>query len=60
MMFNPSLKSVYLFVPGLMALILMLVSALMTSISITREKESGTMEVLLVSSLRPVFLISRV
>ncbi|ABB23941.1 ABC transporter permease [Pelodictyon luteolum] len=57
MMFNPSLKSVYLFVPGLMAMILMLVSALMTSISITREKESGTMEVLLVSSLRPVQII---
>lgn len=53
MLFNPALKSVYLFVPGLMALILMLVSSLMTSISITREKESGTMEALLVSSLRP-------
>jgi ABC-2 type transport system permease protein len=57
MMFNPSLKSVYLFVPGLMAMILMLVSALMTSISITREKESGTMELLLVSSLRPFQVI---
>ncbi|HCD35486.1 MAG TPA: ABC transporter permease [Chlorobium sp.] len=57
MMFNPGLKSVYLFVPGLMALILMLVSALMTSISITREKESGTMEVLLVSSLKPIQII---
>jgi len=57
MMFNPALKSVYLFVPGLMALILMLVSALMTSISITREKETGTMELLLVSSLRPVQII---
>ncbi|NTW82392.1 MAG: ABC transporter permease [Chlorobiaceae bacterium] len=57
MMFNPSLKSVYLFVPGLMALILMLVSALMTSISIAREKENGTMEILLVSSLRPFQII---
>jgi len=57
MLFNPELKSVDLFVPGLMALILMLVSALMTSISITREKESGTMEVLLVSSLRPAQII---
>ncbi|NTU87969.1 MAG: ABC transporter permease, partial [Chlorobiaceae bacterium] len=55
--FNPALRSVYLFVPGLMALILMLVSALMTSISITREKEIGTMEVLLVSSLRPTEII---
>lgn len=57
MLFNPELKSVYLFVPGLMALILMLVSALMTSISITKEKEFGTMEVLLVSSLRPYQII---
>jgi ABC-2 type transport system permease protein len=57
MMFNPGLKSVYLFVPGLMALILMLVSALMTSISITREKENGTMELLLVSSLKPIQVI---
>jgi ABC-2 type transport system permease protein len=57
MMFNPALKSVYLFVPGLMAMILMLVSALMTSISITREKETGTMELLLVSSLKPVQVI---
>jgi ABC-2 type transport system permease protein len=57
MRFNPELKSVNLFVPGLMALILMLVSALMTSITITREKEMGTMEVLLVSPLRPVQII---
>lgn len=53
MRFNPELKSVYLFVPGLIALVLMLVCALMTSITITREKELGTMEVLLVSPLRP-------
>lgn len=58
MMFNPELKSVNLFVPGLMAMLLMLVSALMTSISITREKESGTMELLLVSSLRPLQIIA--
>ena len=57
MMFNPGLKSVFLFVPGLMAMILMLVSALMTSISITREKENGTMELLLVSSLKPLQVI---
>jgi len=55
--FNPELKSVYLFVPGLIALILMLVCALMTSITITREKEMGTMEVLLVSPLRPLQII---
>ncbi|RMH53957.1 MAG: ABC transporter permease [Bacteroidetes bacterium] len=57
MRFNPELRSVYLFVPGLIALVLMLVCALMTSITITREKEVGTMEVLLVSPLRPVPII---
>ncbi len=57
MMFNPGLKSVFMFVPGTMALILMLVSAMMTSISIAREKEMGTMEVLLVSPLRPIQII---
>jgi len=57
MLFNPELKSVYLFVPGLMALILLLVSALMTSITITREKEFGTMEILLVSPLQPYQII---
>ncbi|NND72863.1 MAG: ABC transporter permease [Rhodothermales bacterium] len=57
MRFNPELKSVILFVPGLIALILMLVCALMTSITITREKEVGTMEILLVSPLRPSQII---
>lgn len=57
MIFNPEMKSVYMFVPGLMAVILLLVSALMTSISITREKELGTMEVLLASPLKPVQII---
>jgi ABC-2 type transport system permease protein len=57
MRFNPTLESVNLFVPGLIAVILMLVSTLMTSITITREKETGTMEVLLVSPLRPVQII---
>ncbi len=53
MLFNPQLESVNLFVPGLIAVILMLISTLMTSISITREKEMGNMEILLVSPLRP-------
>lgn len=53
MFFNPELKSVFMFVPGVMTIILMLVSAMMTSISITREKELGTMEILLVSPLKP-------
>ncbi len=57
MMFNQSLKSVFMFVPGTMAMILMLISALMTSISIVREKELGTMEVLLVSPLKPLQII---
>jgi ABC-2 type transport system permease protein len=57
MQFNPTLESAYLFVPGLLAFILTIVSALMTSVSITREKETGTMEVLLVSPLRPPQII---
>ena len=57
MFYNEQMKSVYMFVPGTMALILMLISAMMTSISITREKELGTMEVLLVSPLKPVQII---
>lgn len=57
MMYNPELRSVNLFVPGLIAVILMLISALMTSISITREKEMGNMEILLVSPLKPYHII---
>ena len=57
MRFNPTLESVNLFVPGLIALVLTLVSALMTAISLSREKERGTMEVLLVSPLRPAQII---
>ena len=49
----PTLESANLFVPGLIALVLTLVSALMTAISLSREKERGTLEVLLVSPLRP-------
>lgn len=57
MYYNPELESVFMFVPGLMGLLLMLISAMMTSISITREKELGTMEVLLVSPLKPIQII---
>jgi len=53
MFYNEEMKGVYMFVPGLMALILMLISALMTSVTITREKEFGTMELLLASPLKP-------
>ena len=57
MMYNGELKGVFMFVPGLMAMLLMLISALMTSLSITKEKELGTMELLLVSPLRPFQII---
>ena len=57
MVFNNELKGVYMFVPGTMALILMIVTAMMTSISITREKEMGSMEILLVSPLRSLQII---
>ena len=57
MRYNPTLESVNLFVPGLIALVLTLVSALMTAISLSREKERGTLEILLVSPLRPWQLI---
>jgi ABC-2 type transport system permease protein len=50
--YNPTLESAYVFVPGLLAFVLILVSALMTSISVAREKETGTMETMLVSPLR--------
>ncbi|AHG89312.1 ABC-2 type transporter [Gemmatirosa kalamazoonensis] len=53
MRFNPTRESANLFVPGLMAMVLTITSALMTALSLTREKESGTMEALLVSPLRP-------
>jgi ABC-2 type transport system permease protein len=58
MMYNADLKSAFMFVPGTMAMILMLVSAMMTSISIAREKEIGTMEAILVSPLKPLQIIA--
>lgn len=57
MFYNPELRSHFMFVPGVITLILTLICALMTSVTITREKEFGTMEVLLVSPLRPVQII---
>lgn len=57
MLFNPQMKSAYNFVPGIMGLIFILVCALMTSVSIVREKEMGTMEVLLVSPVSPSKII---
>lgn len=61
MLYNPQLKGEYSSVPGVMGMILLLISAMMTSISIVREKEMGTMEVLLVSPLKPwIIIISKV
>src|SRR5258706_37744 len=57
MLYNPELKGAHNFVPGVMALVLMLVCVMMTSISIVREKELGTMEVLLVSPFKPLLVI---
>ncbi|MCB0706009.1 MAG: ABC transporter permease [Saprospiraceae bacterium] len=57
MLYNPTLAGATNFVPGVMALVLMLVSVLMTSVSIVREKEMGTMEVLLVSPINPFLVI---
>ncbi len=57
MIYNPELKGVFNFVPGVMALVLLLVCVLMTSVSIVREKETGTMEVLLVSPLNPLLVV---
>lgn len=55
--YNPLMKSSYNFVPGVMGLILMLICSMMTAISIVREKENGTMELLLVSPVRPSWII---
>lgn len=57
MLYNPQLRSSYNFVPGIMGLILMLICSLMTSVSIVREKETGSMEVLLVSPVKPINIV---
>lgn len=54
---NPQLKSAYNFVPGVMGLIFILICALMTCVSVVKEKETGTMEVLLVSPVKPLYVI---
>jgi len=58
MLYNPELKGVFMFVPGTITVLLMLISAMMTSISIAKEKEMGTMEVLLVSPLKTWQIVS--
>lgn len=57
MLYNPQSKSAYNFVPGVMGLILMLICAMMTAVAIVREKETGSMEVLLASPVRPINII---
>lgn len=57
MLYNPQLKGAHNFVPGVMALVLMLVCVMMTAISIVKEKETGTMEILLVSPFKPILVI---
>ena len=57
LLYNPQMRSAYNFVPAIMGMLLMLVCAMMTSISIVREKEKGTMEVLLVSPVKPLMII---
>ena len=57
LLYNPRMKSAYNFVPAIMGMLLLLICAMMTSVSIVREKEQGTMEVLLVSPIRPLMII---
>lgn len=57
MLYNPQMKSAYNIVPGMIGMLMMLICALMTSISVVREKELGTMEILLVSPLRPTTIM---
>ncbi|MDR2906372.1 MAG: ABC transporter permease [Bacteroidales bacterium] len=57
MLYNPQSKSAYNFVPGVMGMVLILICAMMTSIAIVREKEMGTMEILLSSPLKPIYII---
>lgn len=56
-LYNPQMKSAYNFVPGIMGMIFILICAIITSVSIVREKERGTMDLLLVSPIRPVTII---
>ncbi len=57
MLYNPQLKGAFNFVPGVMAMVLLLVCTMMTAITIVREKEMGTMEIMLVSPMRPQLVV---
>ena len=57
MLYNPQLKGAFNFVPGVMAMVLLLVCTMMTAITIVKEKEMGTMEIMLVSPMRPQIVV---
>jgi ABC-2 type transport system permease protein len=57
MLYNPQLKGAYTFVPGVMAMVLMLVCTMMTAITVVKEKETGTMEIMLVSPVQPLMVV---
>ena len=57
MLYNPQLKGAFNFVPGVMAMVLLLVCTMMTAITIVKEKETGTMEIMLVSPMRPQLVV---
>lgn len=57
MLYNPQMKGAYNFVPGVLGMIMILICAMMTSIAIVREKEMGTMEILLVSPMKPIYVV---
>lgn len=58
LLYNPQMEGAYNFVPGVLGMMMLLVCAMMTSISIVRKRETGTMEILLVSPVRPIFVIA--
>src|SRR5207342_2823973 len=57
MLYNPQLKGAFNFVPGVMAMVLLLVCTMMTAITIVKEKEMGTMEIMLVSPIQPLKIV---
>lgn len=58
LLYNPQMKSSYNFVPGIMGMLMLIVCTMMTSVSIVREKERGSMDLLLVSPVKPIVIIT--